>query len=123
MRHPSKAFPDDLENRLRKACAGDPIGLMFLLSRDEQIIDTVRSYSHVACAQWQTIINMRLEGHCNIEGCSGEDEYGNEDGSYHEQHIDSAVTRRDQVKTYYDRLIIDLDAIFDKWRIESLVPS
>jgi hypothetical protein len=27
------------------------------------------------------------------------------------------------VKTYYDRLIIDLDTIFEKWRIESLVPS
>lgn len=123
MLHPSKALPEDLENRLRKACTGDPIGLMFLLSRDERIIDTVRSYSNIACAQWQTIINIRLEGHCNIEGCSGEDKYSNGDGSYHEQHIDSAVTRRDQVKTHYDQLIIDLDAIFEKWRIESLVPS
>lgn len=121
MRYPDKAFPEGLEDRLRKACTGDAIGVMFLLNRDERVIDAVRHHADATCAEWQSVIDKRLAGYCSREGCGGDDESENEDGSYHEQHIDYAVTRRDETRRYYDRLLADIGASFKEWRGQSVV--
>lgn len=112
-------FPKNLEERLAKVCSGNNTALGFLVEKDEQIIEIVRQQSNAARVEWQTVIDNRLAGRCSLEGCSGDDEYENENGSYHEQHIDYVVTRRDDTKRYYDQLLADLDATFKEWRDES----
>lgn len=123
MQYPEKVFPKDLENRLTKLFPDNNTALALLLVKDEQVIDIVRSHSDTACAAWQSVIDKRLAGDCNVAGCSGDDEWEHENGSYHENHIDYAVTQRDATKRYYDRLLADLDAIFTEWRNESATGS
>lgn len=123
MQYPEKVFPKDLENRLTKLFPDNNTALALLLVKDEQVIDIVRSHSDTACAAWQSLIDKRLAGICYVPGCSGDDEWGCEDGSYHEDHIDYAVTQRDATKRYYDRLLADLDATFTEWRNESVTGS